>query len=465
MTTRGLLNIETNGRTLEFNQKTLSYPTQESFTTVYNFLNSSVCQELGIYRRSYNMGSTTSVYNVGYQFTTSPGTGMNYYDQQSPSGNNAWAVFEFTNANPSFWILIQFSSEEGALSVNTLGNSPGYPARCQGFSTALSYPYDKGPSFGISVAFYKDGSTPWNGTTLNDGTDTKIDPVWISGSVAFPRSNQSSLGNHYSIPTDVGSAYFTTSSSDLMQLREGIVGTNAYPDLGSYRNSGDSYFDSYSGIMHVIVSEETLLILTDPKGIGQYSIFYFGKYSAMLESNNWANYVCLQQYNSRDGYTILHRYGDATNTTYGSRFAAQSTNNTNTVTIPKIQGGANHPLYNQTRGVILDNNNLLSGSSDSDVVYLRFPNRLFGDMTGRNPGVFDVFNIPIACFEDNHYYGHLGEIDFIKLTRDLPTNSTINNKEYAVFGGTIKNSIKVVVPWDGKTNPGMQGATRTGILW
>lgn len=467
MTTRGLLNIETNGRMFDFQGKILAYPTQESFVTLYNFLNSSVCQNLGIFRRAYNFGSPTSVLNAGYEFVTSYGTGMDYFDRSAPAGNNAWAVFEFTQATPKFWILIQFSAIDTS-TLATFGLSPGAPAKTQGFNSNVSYPYEKSPGLSISMAMRKDSARPWSGTIANNGADTKSTPVWSSGSFAFPRPNQFGADGRLGNLGDSGGSVFLTDASAMMQLREGLVAVNPYNDIGGYLSAGDSSFDSYSGVMHVIVSEDTILVVTDPKGVGQHNFMYFGKYTPLRDSItdelNWANYVCLQQYAAYDGFSPIYRFGETTQTVYGTRYSSQNIIDTFHVTYPKIQGGTNYVRFNETRGVIMSLDFVLNDSSAAHA-YQRFPNRAAAPSNGQMPAPYDIFNIPIACYEDHHYYGHLGEIEFIKLTRDIPNNATLNDRQWACFGSTVKNTIKLVVPWDGRTQPGMQGATRTGILW
>lgn len=474
MTTRGLLNVATNGRQYDFNQKTLSHTAQADFVTLYNFLNGSVCQALGIVRRAYNFGSSSEVISAGFQFVTSPGTGMNYFDQPAAAGNNAWALFEFTQATPKFWVLIQFAAEYVAYNINTFGNAPGAPARNQSFNGNLSYPYVRGPALAVAVGFRKNGASPWSGTTNNNGADTKSSPVWASGSVAFPRPNQFGGSGHTGTEGDTGSGFFLSDASGMMTVREAFVATNTAQEIGQIWGSGDSVFDSYSGLMHIIVKEDTLLILSDNKGYGNYNVFYFGRYQTMkaedTEDLNWANYVCLHQHTPYDGYQILHRFGTQPCNVYGTRYLLQNyANVTNTVAqiqLPKMQGGANHVFTNECRGVTISDDAMLTDPNSSTPIYLRFPNRPASDPSGRTPGSFDLFNIPIALYEDSQWYGHLGEIDFIKLTRDLPTHATLNNRQFAVIGGSSsKNTIKLVIPWDGVSQPGMQGATRTGILW
>lgn len=458
MTIRGLLNIALDGHTPDyFNRGLKATAVQQPFVTMYNFLNSSTALGLGIVRRAYNFGSTSDLIAGGFDTVTSEGTGMDYFDRTNPAGNNAWAVFEFTNANPSFWILIQYAGETEFYDTTVFGDAPGAPGYIQGWIT-----YPKSPGFGISVAFKKDGSKPWGGTTNNNGADTKGSVVWVSGSVPFPRPNRFGGDGLYGQASETGFSF--TDAGSFMTLHEGFHTASPQPET-------DRPFDSLNGVMHIIVQEDTLLILSDAFGAGQYNFFYFGKYDpiedSLTENLRWANYCCLQGYSRQDSTQIILRFGDTTYSTYGSHVLQQNIQNTPAVatTEAKIQGGAHNVMTGEVRNVIIDSNMLLADGDASTPVQLRFPNRPVSDPTGTTPGVWDVFGIPISLFEGNHWYGHLGEISFIKMTRDIMSNSTMDNRNYAVFGSTVKTQIKLVVPWDGQTQPGIQRATRTGILW
>lgn len=125
----------------------------------------------------------------------SGGTGTDYHDEANPFGENAFAVFRFngvTSGNAAsqrdgstypdidMYILIQWAD------VATWGGAPGddwYPGLVKASSSL--------DGVGIAFTWRTDGASPWGGSTNNDGTDAKSDPVWVGGTAlrCFPVSN------------------------------------------------------------------------------------------------------------------------------------------------------------------------------------------------------------------------------------------------------------------------------------
>lgn len=92
------------------------------------------------------------------------------------TGNNAWIYVEFDQGAHLMGVLAQ------ATNGGNFGASPGDPGDADG-----------GSLLAIAMAVREDGLSPWNGTTDNDGADSKGDPVWTDGGVTtvhcFPMSN------------------------------------------------------------------------------------------------------------------------------------------------------------------------------------------------------------------------------------------------------------------------------------
>lgn len=99
-------------------------------------------------------------------------TGTDWYDGANPFGENAFAVYKLLASASSvrsydLYVLIQFCS---AASPDT---APGNPGRFNGSTSNRGV--------GFELAFREDGGNPWNGTTNNDGSDTKGSTVWTAG--------------------------------------------------------------------------------------------------------------------------------------------------------------------------------------------------------------------------------------------------------------------------------------------
>jgi hypothetical protein len=438
---------------------------QEIFVGMYKFLISSAASSLGIVRRAWNKGNTSLPMGIGFNIP-SAGLPLDYWDvistTSTPAGNNAFAVFEFTQATPPLWILLQYAGQWpvpvfGAGSQ--FGGIPGDPAYADtnlGGSTN---------TVALACAFRKDGSSPWNGTTANNGSDTKNSTlVWNSGSIIFPRASGFGTTANPGLSIDTTAAY-------MMRLtpHDSPIGVGGSPSFSINVLNASASLDAASGIYHLIASKDSLMALVDARGNGNYNMAFVGKYdplsTSVTEGLNWANYVCLQSYNIEDSYkrTMLPRYGDATSLIYGPKNGSEvAFVGTNSIT----DGGINDVLTNRVESCIIDQNLLLSESNESvsGPINLRHPNRFLTDPSGRSPGVFDMFTVPLACYGENYYFGHVGEISSFRMVFGLPTNSTINGRKYAVFGNTSLNTIKIVVPWDGATTPGIP-AGRDGIPW
>ncbi len=119
--------------------------------------------------------------------TNNGGTGEDFHDQTNPLGENSFIYTEFDQGVARFGILVQFAD------AGSFGASPGNPALLQD-SASLD-------GIGIQMAWREDGTSPWGGTTNDDGLDTKGTPVWTAGGSTvhvFPRSNNPGppLGDH-----------------------------------------------------------------------------------------------------------------------------------------------------------------------------------------------------------------------------------------------------------------------------
>ncbi len=106
------------------------------------------------------------------------GTGEDYYDGANPAGENAFIYAEWnTGMGQLFGVLAQYAD------AAVFGQSPGNPGQIDGGTI-------DGVAFAMAVR--DDGTSPWAGTTNDDGSDTKGATVWTPGSSSvrtFPRAN------------------------------------------------------------------------------------------------------------------------------------------------------------------------------------------------------------------------------------------------------------------------------------
>ncbi len=467
MTFKGLLNCEADYRSPWFDNSLtrggMGTIDQQIFVTLFKFLSGSVGQSLGIRLRAHNRGRTNDL-NFNWGWRSGGSASMDYFDEESPAGNNAFGVFEFTNSEPPLWICLQYHgySFNSGLSPDSSPTQPTYPQSAVG-------PNGNESGVFISTAFRQDRARPWNGTFANTGSDTKANPVWNSGSVIFPRASG-----------DGGDRENAADGVMRLTPRAGAVRGQVLNSDSTFADNPSASYDKNSGVYHVIATEDSLLFVMDPKGIGNYScVFYVGKYdqirTALSESLNWCNYVCLQLMNTDSSpfRPILPRYGEATFAgirLFGERgistipyvTSASNPNGDHGTNEMWIGGGANNTWTNRVEATIIDRNQLIEDTNLLTPIYLRHPNRAASDPTGRTPGKFDMFTVPIACFGDHFGYGKLGEISNFYMTFGLPSNATINNKQFAVVGDAQVNSIKLAIPWDGVSDPGTAGG-RGGI--
>ena len=389
----------------------------ETFVTVYNFFNS--LSSIGVTRIAYNRGNG--------------GTGMTYWDQGSPPGNCAWALFRFGNAMIPFYVLLQgcnITQEYGYYYTNYAGCTP-----CVNSDADSNHRNGFYSHMAIAIAMRLDGTSPWNGTTVNTGTDTKGSPVWTPGGSSlaiWPRCNA------------VGGTQATN--------REAVttITTSVNSTDFNYR-----YYSYAGGRIHMLADENNIYLAFDAGANASYSNFYFGKYIPRNGVNPQIPYVMLN--NAAISTSATNRKAPFANNSHGA-----ISNTTPNWYDGVGDGGVCHP--NATLGVKIAWNEypsiyyLSNRSSGAGYENWYHPNKV---MAFNNR--FNIFK-SIVCLNEHPYFGILGEIDFFKIAYKLPTHSLINNKQYLVVGidDNYEPNIKNLIPWDGITMPG-SGISREGI--
>lgn len=147
------------------------YVGQEVFKNLYDLLNSHP----NLTRKALYNGKVDAIPGAD-------GNGTGFWDAPNAFGTGAFAVFTWgtTGLRPfTFDMLIQWT-----------GQAPDPAALPVFYNGVATSPYSG--EVGIAVAM-SIGGDPWGGTTLNDGTDAKSNPVWVLGGgsdlIVLPASN------------------------------------------------------------------------------------------------------------------------------------------------------------------------------------------------------------------------------------------------------------------------------------
>lgn len=215
---------------------------------------------------------TRIAYNTGSDAGT--GTGTGFHDEANRFGKNAWACYRFNSTATRSWdwyFLIQFSSQSG-----NFGDAPGNPGLLNGDSAAQGA--NEG-AIGIAAAAMVDNmgaaTNPWNGTTGNDGNDSKGDPVWQTGSVGdrlfvLPRSN-SPDGDHASSRENMAELYNSTTTGQTLTFNivvseDGLVFATSNGTIANTWNVG--YVGTYqpAGFLSASIPTPLLMVVADQDG-------------------------------------------------------------------------------------------------------------------------------------------------------------------------------------------------------
>ena len=178
------------------------------------------------------------------------GNGQGFHNEFNHWGNNGWACYRFNSTETRSWdwyLLVQFASASG-----NFGDAPGNPGLANGTNESQSG--NEGTMAIAAAAMVNSAGSsvnPWNGTTNNDGNDSKGDPVWVTGSTGdrlfvLPRSN-SDDGNHATSRENMARNYNNTSTAN------------------------DLFY-------HIIASEDGLVIASDFSINNGWAVNFIGNY-------------------------------------------------------------------------------------------------------------------------------------------------------------------------------------------
>ena len=171
------------------------------------------CQEIfkTLYDHMERIKALGVVTRIALQYGDS-GTGVDFHDGANPFTDGAFAVYRFAanggRAN-DFYVLMQYGTDT---------STDGSPLTIWGNAPPASNSF---VTFAFASALESDNSTnasPWGGTTVNNGSDTKSTPVWVSpvgGTVAiWPISNATGEPNGVNKDNTLAPAFGLSSQSD-----------------------------------------------------------------------------------------------------------------------------------------------------------------------------------------------------------------------------------------------------------
>lgn len=325
----------------------------------------------------------------------SGGTGEDYYDGGSPAGENAWIYTEWdSGAGQLFGVLAQYADG------TAFGTSPGNPGQIDG--GALD-------GVGFAMAVRDDGTSPWGGTTNDDGSDTKGATVWTPGSSsvhAFPRAN------------GVGGDEATNKEQMTRFVDQGS--TNA------------------TGRYHFVANADGLLLLGDINDDGSYTQIFMGRYTprAGLSGLLTTPYVMVRD------TTISGWFFRGSSNVYGD-LTGVSARNGGLVALPADD--------------VMQFTTTVVGSSQDSTFYQ--PNALI------SPNEFEPMPMGLLAHESGKTgdFGLAGFVDseLVAAIYNSTSHQTNAAGTLAYVGVTTTAAFKHAISWDGGAAPG-NGVTRAG---
>jgi hypothetical protein len=366
---------------------------QEAFKTLFDFLSASA-----------------SWTRIAYFFGTTGGSiagataGSDYWDGATPFMRHAFAVFEATNGTPKPWyLLIEFidGSADAVPGGTIAGGSSGTPYAGIGVQMACAVGAGGTPA------------NPWNGTTNNNGTDTKGTPWWVAPGgggklYCFPRCN-SAGGGAATNANDLAWAYKTHYYSLATQTR-----------------------------FHIVTDDDCIVFLIDEGNDGGVFGFTGGYYTPRADLTVDRPLVMMGVVNSgANALPHQQRFGSVSGV--GDDYP----------------GGVHAGVGGTMPGVVAVALDRFDFWNFTDVCY---PNKAF------SPAAFDTFPLFIGAYEvaPTVYAGYLGTYPFVRDAYHVVNNTTNVGKTRACFGPASPLYVHISIPWDGVTVPDTN-ATRAGV--
>jgi len=373
---------------------------QAKFKTIFDFLSSLP----GWTRIAWYMG------NAGGNIPGGAKRGNDYHDGEAPFGHLAFAVFKVRGTVKTWYCLIQFLDGQ-----STDPTGAGAPARFAGGGIGYA-------GVGIQMAWGYDAEgnelNPWNGSTKNDGTDTKGTDggeVWkvAEGELlrVLPRSN--GMGGKFS------------------PLREDLA------NLGTPHHKFAAYLPHR---FHLVADDDSLVLLEDYGDSGSVSMTYAGIYVPRAGWNPIYPFLLVHNESNNGLWSVSQsidsRYGDL----YGGT--------------PGMNGGIAIPEGSTLPGV----RSLCFDRMEGFAATSSFqPNGVVSD--------FEEWAICCGVNEqESALHGWLGFLDpsLLREAFGMNNNAYKKDKSRVYMGSGLAKRLKYSIPWDGQQVPGTN-RTREGI--
>jgi hypothetical protein len=356
---------------------------QEVFTWIYNFV---VNQLIG-------NGYATM---IATQYGTA-GTGFDYFDGANPSGENAFFVFRMDTSTErpgggsdlgAYYVLVQWADG------TAFGSAPGNPGLIQGSNLAGA------DGVGIAVAFREDGTSPWAGTTNNNGADTKGATVWTPGTSTLHVLDRSCF---------LGGAHITNKENTLRVADASTVTR-----------------------FHIMGDEDSLIFLPDVSDDTTYGLTFAGLYIPLSYVTASYPMVLINTNLPIDPATVWGTLAGS-GAVEGALVTADVSGNQDTqfsVTWPttNLDSTANQP-------------NPQSSTSDYDEMTI---------------GVYAEDNNPGIA-----QYGKCGHFDLLRNVANVATEQANAALTKADFGNATVSTNKIMTPW-GSAGAPRSSSTRAG---
>lgn len=402
---------------------------QETFVSLIKWLDTlssiGVTRIASYYGQAQGSGLGTSL--AGYSSLT--GTAFDYWDRSANCGTNAWALYCWGSAGTPFYMLIQW----GAPNISGTGvSTPMF-----GDAGGLGSISDKVGAIGVMFALRANGTSPWNGTTNNNGADTKGNPIWIPTSNAvqnlyvFPRTN-STRGT-----------YFSTKSY--------------FAQFYQYANTTTAGF-AYRSRVHAIADENNICLINDIQSTMAPDVTYFGKFTPIND----------MYYQTTGSYWMFSSNADpvttnnGTSTIWGNPIQA-------TANIAN-EGGIQHP--SPSSGTIGFSWDTPAPNYFTAYTYMANPPGAFGpyNLSGSLVGTNEEYPFVLFMNESSvsgtyGLVGTSGANDFLRLMTCLPSYTTFNGKTRIGWSFKTYNQYTgITTPWLPSANP-LMGVSREGNYW
>ncbi len=368
---------------------------QEAFKTLFDFLSANPRWT----RIAWSKGTTGGLI-IGAT------SGDDYWDGAEPFMRHAWAVFEATNAtdgNPWYLLIQLMDGGNDTLPDGMLIDG----ATSDNFYAGVGIQMVCGTGAGGTPM------NPWQGTTVNDGTDTKGSPVWApSGGggrlYAFPRNNS------------VNGDYETLVNNMAWAMKVYSFGT------------------AQVWRFHIVTDDDNFVMLSDDGDDGGYRGITCGSYVPRAD-------LVVERPLMMMGTNADYAYGFPEPQAFGNPVAGGDA-------YPGGISPGKDGLMDLVVSVAHDRYAVWQGQVNVT------PNKAF------NPAARDAFPLAVGAYElaPTVFAGYLGAYTFVRDVYNVPNGTTNLAKTRAAFGASTQGMNKLSIPWDGVTVP-FSTAVRAGV--